>query len=128
MLPPLAGRAAVYQPQVIMQYLSNAQGLAEDAQAFSEFDWKLQMLMARNSQNPVFSLILNDFSSIFRNMALIYFSDQSARRATRTFYRELGQAIETDTGTVEGIVKTAMEQSIAIWQEVRPRRAELGRQ
>jgi len=128
MLPPLAGRAAVYQPQVIMQYLSNAHGLAEDAQAFSEFDWKLQMLMARNSRNPVFSLILNDFSSIFRNMALIYFSDQSARRATRTFYRELGQAIETDTGTVEGIVKTAMEQSIAIWQEVRPRRAELGKQ
>ena len=61
-------------------------------------------------------------------MAIIYFNDKSSRRPSRTFYRELGQAIETDPGTVEKIVKRAMEQSIAIWQEVRPRGVELGKQ
>jgi len=50
-------------------------------------------------------------------MAIIYFSDKSARRASRTFYRELGKAIETDPGAVEKVVKRAMEQSISIWQE-----------
>jgi hypothetical protein len=52
-------------------------------------------------------------------MAIIYFSDKSARRASRAFYRELGKAIETDAGTVEKIVKRAMEQSISIRQEGR---------
>jgi FadR C-terminal domain len=59
-------------------------------------------------------------------MAIIYFSDKSARRASRAYYRELGQAIETDPGTVEPIVKKAMEQSITIWQEGKSRQAERG--
>jgi len=126
MLPPLAGRAAAYHPEIILNFLKNAQTLAEDAQAFAQFDWQLQMLLARTSKNPVFSLILNDFASIFNNMAAIYFSDPSARRASREFYRELGRAIETNPGTVEKIVKTAMEQSIAIWQAVKPRQEDQG--
>jgi len=60
-------------------------------------------------------------------MAIIYFSDKSARRASRAFYRVLGQAIETDPGTVEPIVKRAMEESISIWQEGRSRREERGK-
>jgi GntR family negative regulator for fad regulon and positive regulator of fabA len=121
MLPPLAGRAATYHPQIILNYLKSAQNLTEDAQAFSKFDWKLQMLMARKSQNPVFSLIFNDFASIFKNMAIIYFSNKSARRASREFYRELGKAIKSDKGTVEKTVEKAMERSISIWREVNPR-------
>jgi GntR family negative regulator for fad regulon and positive regulator of fabA len=127
MLPPLAGRAAAYQPEIITDYLTNARTLAEDAQAFSQFDWQLQMLMAKTSQNPVFSLILNDFASIFNSMAVIYFSNASARRVSRAFYRELGKALETDPGTVETIVKRAMEQSISIWQDNKPRQEGRGK-
>ena len=119
MLPPVAGRAARYQPQILLDCLAETQNLAEDAKAFSDFDWKLQMLMARNSQNPVFSLILNDFSQIFANMAMHYFTLNSARQASRTFYHELSRAIEKGKNTVEDVVKKAMEQSIAIWQEVK---------
>jgi GntR family transcriptional regulator, negative regulator for fad regulon and positive regulator of fabA len=125
MLPPLAGRAAACRPGRILDYLAEASTLAEDAQAFAKFDWQLQMLMARTSRNPVYSLILNDFASIFNNMALIYFSNKSARRASRQFYLELGRALETDTGAVESIVKKAMAQSILIWQKNRPCREDL---
>lgn len=121
MLPPLAGRAASYHPEIVLNFLKKAQNLAEDAQAFSRFDWELQMLLARKSKNPVFSLILNDFASIFSNMAAIYFGDASARRASRDFYRALGRAIENDPDAVEPTVKKAMEQSISIWQEIRAR-------
>lgn len=125
MLPPLAGRAAACHPRLILDYLTKAPTLTEDAQAFAKFDWHLHMLMARTSQNPVFSLILNDFASIFNNMALIYFSNKSARRASREFYLELGRALETGTEAVEPIVKKAMEQSILIWQKNRSRREDL---
>lgn len=121
MLPPVAGRAARYQPEILLDCLAETESLAEDAKAFSDFDWKLQMLMARNSQNPVFSLILNDFAQIFANMAMHYFNLNSARRASRTFYRELCRAIEKGNNTVEDVVKKAMEQSISIWQEVKKR-------
>ena len=120
MLPSVAGRAARFQPEILLDCLAGARNLAEDAKAFSDFDWKLQMLMARNSQNPVFSLILNDFAQIFANMAMHYFNLNTARRASRTFYRELTRAIENHTNTVEDVVKKAMEQSISIWEEVKP--------
>jgi GntR family negative regulator for fad regulon and positive regulator of fabA len=120
MLPSVAGRAAGYQPEILLDCLAEARNLAEDAKAFSDFDWKLQMLMARNSQNPVFSLILNDFARIFANMGLHYFNLTTARQASRTFYRALTRAIEKRSDTVEEVVKKAMEQSISIWQEVKP--------
>jgi GntR family negative regulator for fad regulon and positive regulator of fabA len=120
MLPSVAGRAARFQPEILLNCLAEAPNLAEDAKAFSDFDWKLQMLMARNSQNPVFSLILNDFARIFANMATHYFHLNTARQASRTFYRELSRAIEKHADTVEDVVKKAMGQSILIWEEVSP--------
>jgi GntR family negative regulator for fad regulon and positive regulator of fabA len=120
MLPTVAGRAAQFQPQILLNYLTGARNLAEDAKAFSDFDWKLQMLMAKNSQNPLFSLILNDFAQVFANMALHYFSLATARQASRAFYGELSRSIENHINTVEDVVKKAMEQSISIWQAVKP--------
>jgi GntR family negative regulator for fad regulon and positive regulator of fabA len=120
MLPSVAGRAAGYQPEILLDCLAEARNLAEDAKAFSDFDWKLQMLMSRNSQNPVFSLILNDFARIFANMGMHYFNLNTARQASRMFYRALARAIEKRSDTVEEVVKKAMEQSISIWQEVKP--------
>ena len=119
MLPPIAKRAASYYPEIIIDYLDKARDLKEDARAFAEYDWNLQILMARNSQNPVFSLILNDFTGIFSAMALRYFSQKPARQASRTFYQELGETIKAQKGIVEKVVQKAMEQSITIWQDIK---------
>lgn len=121
MLPPVARRAANYHPKIILEFLAKARNLTENAQVFADYDWQLQMLLARNSHNPVFSLILNDFKSIFTNMALIYFSAKKARQTSRTYYRELTRAIDNSPEDVEEVVGKAMEQSISIWQEVRSR-------
>ena len=118
-LPPVAGRAATYHPDIIVDYLSKADDLVEDAGTFSNYDWDLQMLMARNSHNPVFSLILNDFASIFSAMALRYFSATKARRASLAYYRELSNTIKgNDRAGVERVVKKAIQQGISIWQEL----------
>ena len=124
MLPPVARRAAMYEPETISNYLGDAPNISEDATAFADYDWRLQMLMARNSRNPVFSLILNDFASVFAATAMRYFSEGTARRASRKFYRDLLQAIGHSADLVEKIVKEAMQQSIDIWQEVRSRNEE----
>jgi DNA-binding FadR family transcriptional regulator len=76
--------------------------------------------MARKSGNPVFSLILNDFTSIFSAMAMQYFTEKKARLASLRYYQELSDTIK-DSGRprVEDVVKKAMAQSIAIWKEVK---------
>jgi GntR family transcriptional regulator, negative regulator for fad regulon and positive regulator of fabA len=121
MLPSIAARAARFQPEILLDCLDGVRNLAEDAKVYADFDWKLQMFMARNSQNPVFSLILNDFAQIFATMAMHYFKSSTARRASRVFYRELSEAIEKQVDMVENVVKKAMQQSILIWQEVKMR-------
>jgi len=118
MLPPVAGRAATYQPDTLLNFLSGAEALDENVEVFSTYDWDLQMLMARNSHNPVFSLILNDFASIYNAMAMRYFSKNKARRASLNYYRELSGAIKNkDRQGVERVVKKAVLQSIRLWQE-----------
>lgn len=119
MLPPVAGWAATYHPDIILDYLSKADDLIDDAGTFSSYDWDLQMLMARNSHNPVFSLILNDFASIFTAMAMRYFSEKKARRASLAYYRELSNTIKgSNRAGVERVVEKAIQQGISIWQEL----------
>jgi GntR family negative regulator for fad regulon and positive regulator of fabA len=120
MLPPVAAQSAAHHPSIMVDYLSQAERLAENSRAFSDYDWNLQLLMARNCGNPVFALILNDFTPIFKTMAIQYFSEKTARLASRNYYRHLGDTIKNGGHKgVQGVVKKAMAQSIAIWTEVR---------
>jgi GntR family negative regulator for fad regulon and positive regulator of fabA len=118
MLPPVARQAAAFNPKMLLEFLKKAGGLTENARTYSDYDWKLQMLMARSAKNPVFSLILNDFSSIFTTMALTYYKDKRARKASRAYYRQLARAIESSPGAVAREVERAMQESLSIWQEI----------
>ena len=119
MLPPMAKQAVVFHPDKVIKFLDGSHNLTEKAAIYADYDWKLQILMAKNSHNPVFSLILNDFSLIFNSMALTYFSSEKARQASQLFYRDLIQAIGDSPGAVAQSVARAMQQSILIWQEMR---------
>ncbi len=119
LLPPVAGMAAQYQPDAIADYLVHSQNLRDEAQSYSVYDWKLQMLMARHSQNPIFPLILNDFGSVFRTMALRYFSWSKARKASSKYYKRLSDQMHSGGKAVEKTVKAAMQESILIWQQVK---------
>jgi len=119
MLPPVAAQAAARHPSIMIDYLSQAESLSEDTDSFSDYDWNLQLLMARNCGNPVFGLILNDFTSSFKTMARQYFSKKTARLASRNYYRQLGDTIKSSGHKgVARLVQNAMAQSIAIWAEV----------
>ena len=117
LLPAVARFAAEHHPDVITEHLAGARGLPNEAGSYAAFDWSLQMLMARHSNNPIFPLILNDFGSIFKSMALRYFSQQKARETSCEFYRDLSRAIQNGGEVVEDTVKDAMENSIRIWKQ-----------
>lgn len=120
MLPPVAGAAADKAPGALLDFLSERRLLSESGGRFAEYDWRLQIRMARLSQNPVYSMILNDFHSIFYAMAGFYFSHQQAREASMRFYEELYFAVHEGCARVEQVVRKAMEQSIDIWKQITP--------
>ena len=119
LLPPAAVLAATRHPQIILNYLGQIDSLTEEPQAYTEYDWNLQILIARYSENPVFLLILNDFESIFNMIAVRYFVLEKARNASRNYYRELIHAINQGGDTVDITVRNALEKSIDIWAEVK---------
>jgi len=119
LLPPVARFAAQHHPKVIMDHLYRARQLPDEAESYATYDWNLQMLMARHSNNPIFPLILNDFALIFKTMALRYFSRSKARKASLDYYQKLFQGIGNGGKAVEMVVKDAMQESIVIWQKVK---------
>ena len=119
LLPTVAGLAAIHQPQKVLDVLDHRPKLTDSVETYAAYDWKLQMCMARESGNPIYALILNDFSSIFQKMATRYFMAQKPRQASLNYYRDLARAIARKDHSVEQIVKKAMEQSIEIWQELK---------
>jgi GntR family negative regulator for fad regulon and positive regulator of fabA len=119
LLPSVARFAAEHRPNAILGHLEAAKKLPDEAVPYASYDWNLQMRMAKYSNNPIFSLILNDFASIFTSMAVRYFSQPMAREASREYYLQLSQAMGKGGVAVEKIVKAAMAQSIRIWKQIR---------
>jgi GntR family negative regulator for fad regulon and positive regulator of fabA len=119
LLPTFARLAARKSPHELLRHLAHCNHLVSEATAYARYDWELQTLMARHSGNPVYLLILNDFSSVFHSMAMEYFNHARARRASLTFYQELTAAIRLGGPAVSRLVAEAMAQSVVLWEEIR---------
>ncbi len=117
--PPIARCACERAPGVIAEHLSHTAELDNDAEAFTAFDWTLQVLMARYSGNPVYPMLLNDFTSIFKTMGVLYFSRKDARKSSLLYYARLARALNADGDAVEAVVRAAMKKSIDIWKRLR---------
>ena len=119
LLPSVARLAASYQPQKMIAYLNQRPQPTDSETTYAAYDWDLQMRMARESGNPIYALILNDFASIFQKMALRYFKSQKSRKVSCQYYQDLARAIRRKNKSIEAVVKAAMLQSIDIWQEIK---------
>ncbi|MBW1988506.1 MAG: fatty acid metabolism transcriptional regulator FadR [Deltaproteobacteria bacterium] len=118
LIPAFAARASCHDPGVLHAHLNKAKDLPDDPQAFAEYDWELQELMARHSGNRIYPLILNDFAYLFKNLARLYFEGQRGRHSSRNYYRDLKRALGKGPEEVERLVKAVMEESIVIWKQV----------
>ena len=122
--PPIARQAVEKSPEPIVAHLERCLLLENDPGVFTEYDWRLQQLLARHSGNPVHLMILNDFKTIFKTMAAVYFNREEARKTSLTYYKALKTAITNDPETVEQVVRGAMKNSIAIWKRMNAREKE----
>lgn len=113
--PAIARRAARKAPEDLLAHLARAKDLTDDAEEFSRFDWELQVKMARHSGNPLFPMILNDFSELFVMLAAFYFASEEGRASSFRYYDKLAQAIRKGSG-IEEVVSQTMQESIDIWK------------
>jgi len=119
LIPPIARLAVTNKPSIISAKLTE-RNKRKTPEAFTEFDWQLQQLMAVHSENPVYPMILNDFTSIFQTMGISYFIEKDARQASLTYYKNLQSAMkQNNIDSEESIVRDAMKQGIDIWKQLK---------
>jgi GntR family negative regulator for fad regulon and positive regulator of fabA len=119
LIPPIARFAVTNEPSLIYEKLAEHKSL-KTPEAFTEFDWQLQQLMAVHAGNPVYPMILNDFTLIFQTIGISYFIKKDARQASLSYYKNLQSAIEQNNiDIVESIVRDAMKQGIDIWKQLK---------
>ncbi|MEW5737150.1 MAG: GntR family transcriptional regulator [Thermodesulfobacteriota bacterium] len=118
LIPAIARRAVQKDPEAILSHLAAASTLSDDGGEFSRFDWKLQDLMAHASGNPLFPMILNDFSRLFVMLAAFYFATPRGRASSLSYYDKLARAIR-EKADVDEIVAETMRESIEIWESLR---------
>jgi len=118
LLPIIAELAVKRAPDAVLAFLDKVESLEDNAQAFAVFDWQLQVFMAGKTGNPIYKLMLNDFSGMFATLAAAYFSRVQARAASHSYYRELAAAIPVGGKRVEAVVVAAMEESVTLWKRI----------
>jgi DNA-binding FadR family transcriptional regulator len=117
LLPIIATLAVDQAPDDVRTFLEGAGQLDDDITAFVDFDWQLQLFLATKSGNPIYRLMLNDFSTMFEPCNRLFFPFRSTDRIPTL----LPGSLYGHTGggdRVETVVKAAMNHSVALWQRL----------
>jgi GntR family transcriptional regulator, negative regulator for fad regulon and positive regulator of fabA len=118
LLPKIAGLSVKNASEKIINYLKSADTIKENSKSFVKYDWNLQILMAKHSQNPIYLLIFNDFKEIYSIITLRYFSLEKSRELAKNYYKELLETIPLGAEAIEQLVKNKMDKSGEIWKEL----------
>ncbi len=73
----IRGAIKTHREQVISVF-AGAENLADSAEAFADFDYRLNHELALHSSNRIYVLILNGFRGLYRKIATFYFSHPEA--------------------------------------------------
>jgi len=118
--PTYVKDAVVHHRLKVISLFVPLEDLKDNAKSYAEFDWYLQQCLAKLSPNPIYLLILNSFSEIYRKLAEKYFLEPSHRRASRHYYDELlNSVLAGDVEATETITKVMMKKSLELWNEKR---------
>lgn len=90
----------------------------DSSKAFALFDWHLQVLMVKTTKNPVFNMILNDFTPLYGIPGRVYFRQAEARQASMEYYKTLMTALYENNSDIKDIVEKIMIKSQLIWKKI----------
>ncbi len=117
-LPAVARLAAANEPGALSEILKRGEAVEEDPVAFTRFDWTLQVSMARFSNNPIYTLMFNDFSAMYEVLGFQYFQMQETRNHSRDLYRKMRENLRSGGNEMAAIVRAAMEKSVDLWKRL----------
>lgn len=101
----------------VVGLLSEMDDLEDHKEAFALYDWKVQKELARLSENPIFSFVLNSFEPAYVKMAMKYFETSFHREASLVYYQNLLKiALKGDYEEAEELASSMMEKSYALWK------------
>jgi GntR family transcriptional regulator, negative regulator for fad regulon and positive regulator of fabA len=102
----------------VIHLLESIQNIVDTPEEFAKIDFDLHYQLTILSNNPVFTLILNGFGELYRNMGILYFQSPQARNHSRSFYKKLLSAVlSNDKFMAEEVTRRVMEDSIDLWKQ-----------
>jgi GntR family negative regulator for fad regulon and positive regulator of fabA len=75
--------------ELVVQELEKANSVEDCAEAFGEFDYRLNHGFAMASGNMIYVLTLNGFRGLYSKIASFYFSFPESRKLALSYYEEL---------------------------------------
>jgi len=119
MAPAYTRLAAERNPRPVLALLETYTALPETPDAYCTFDMQLHHTLTVASDNPVFTLILNGFQSLYSVMGRIYFIHVEGRQSSNRFYRDLLQCFrQSDAAGAAKLAEQVMTDSLSIWKTV----------
>ena len=116
--PGVAQKAVENDPAGILAYLGAGATPDMGAKSFAAYDWGLQMLMVKITQNPVLKMMFNDFALVYHRLGQLYFSHARARKMSLEYYGELALALQDKEALVQKLVERTMARAKMFWQEI----------
>ncbi|WP_125716336.1 fatty acid metabolism transcriptional regulator FadR [Pseudoalteromonas rubra] len=114
-------RAAIkFNPQSVIDILSKHAEVADTAEAFAEYDYRVHHQLASAGNNKIYVLILNGFKGLYSKIGCHYFSDPRTRELAREFYADLTALAERgDHDGAITLMRRYGHRSGEIWQQLR---------
>ncbi len=115
-LPDLALKSILNNEDVIIKMLDNAPNLNATSEEFAHFDWNLQLLLIKNSNNTIAKMLYNDLADIYFKECSLYFNDQKTKILSHAYYNKLKNSILSDKIKIKKNIKQMMLISLKIWE------------
>lgn len=110
-LPELALKAVKSNSQIILEKLKQKPAKNAKAQTFALFDWEIQDLLVKLSENSIAKMIFNDLRASYISISEKYFVSRGNKLASVEYYEQLEKYIVEKPDAVFAVVKVAMEVS-----------------
>lgn len=82
-------------PDKVVEILSAYKTIADNGDAFAEFDYKIHKELVVASGNSIYLLILNGFKGLYSRLGGLYFSHPKGREISRNYYEALIELANT---------------------------------
>ena len=107
-------------PEKMSQLFAGVTSVEQNAQAYIDFDWKVQHQCALLTNNPVYVLMYNGFNSIYHRIGLFYFSHQKTRDLAQKQYLKLSEIVLTQNiDNLNDAIWSYGRESGALWLSLR---------